>query len=228
MKIHVDRNLLRRAEKVQRLLAKRIEVKPLKSKPRIIGAVDLAYVGDLGVVSYIEVRYGEESPAAEHVEIRRISIPYIPTFLFLREGPPILYVLSTHKIEADVIMINGHGLTHPRRMGLATYIGVVTGIPTIGVAKKPLHGVIGKPIDPNTWTITVDGEEVGVRIKTKHGGYIYVSIGNKITLRETIKITLDNLGSHRLPTPLYHADRLSKIWAEKLRHEKTSRDRPIQ
>lgn len=209
MKPHIT-NILERAEKIQRLLAKRVEIRPLGFKPKRIGGVDLAYIGDLGIVSYVETEYGGEKPILKYTEVVRITVPYIPTFLFLREGPPILHLINTHKINADVIMVNGHGLTHPRRMGLATYIGVTAGIPTIGVAKKPLYGALSRPMAPDIWVVSVEGEEVGAKIKTRHGGHIYISIGNKITLEETVRIVLDNLGSHRLPIPLYHADKLSK------------------
>ncbi len=210
--------LLERAKKIQVKLSKRVEVKRCKTFFKIVGGLDMAYVDtETSVVAYVETVYGRENVVKESWMLAPVLAPYIPTFLFLREGPPMLRILARERVLADVLLVNGHGLTHPRAMGLATYIGVVTGLPTIGVAKKHLYGEVVEEIMPGIRGIVAHGRIVGAVLRSRSGGRLYISVGHKVTIQQAVKIVLDNLGEGRLPIPLKIADALSKRVAREVR-----------
>jgi len=209
---------LEKAKKIQKLLSKRVKICKYRGPLRIIGGIDMSYVKpNLSIVAYVETVYGRDNLVRETWISVPVNTPYIPTYLFLREGPPMLRLLVEKGVNAEIIMVNGHGLTHPRMMGLATYIGVVMGLPTIGVAKKPLFGEAIGEIMPGVIGIKAHGKIVGAIIRSGTGGRLYVSVGHRINLHQSIKVVLDNLGKNPLPVPLYRADQLSKSIAKRVK-----------
>ncbi|GIU70680.1 MAG: endonuclease V [Candidatus Nitrosocaldaceae archaeon] len=127
-----------------------------------------------------------------------INTPYIPSLLFLREGNIMLNVLRDEKDRYDLIMVDGNGILHPRRFGLASYIGFMLDKPTIGVAKKLL---CGKIIDDK---IIDDNEVIG-----KVYNNLYISIGHKISLDTAVKIVKET-SKYKLPEPIRLADKISR------------------
>ncbi|RMF31620.1 MAG: endonuclease V [Candidatus Nitrosothermus koennekii] len=127
-----------------------------------------------------------------------INTPYIPSLLFLREGNIMLNVLRDEKDRYDLIMVDGNGILHPRRFGLASYIGFMLDKPTIGVAKKLL---CGKIIDDK---VVDDNEVIG-----KVCNNLYISIGHKISLDTAVKIVKETL-KYKLPEPIRLADKISR------------------
>lgn len=118
--------------------------------------------------------------------------------------------LSSRCIEADVIMVNGHGLSHPRKFGIASHVGVVLNRPSIGVAKKLLYGSITKDNNLRN-SIIVDGVVVGYVVESAHGGKVFISVGHKIKPEDALAVV--NMvwnRSNPLPDPLYIADSLTK------------------
>jgi deoxyribonuclease V len=135
-----------------------------------------------------------------------ISSPYIPGFFMLREAKPILITLKKLRKNFDILLVDGHGRLHPRKCGLACYVGLNLDKPVIGVAKKLLCG----KIRPDS-KIELDGKVLGYQIKNKKT--IYVSTGHKINLRTAKKIVTELiLDNNWYPEPLKIADQNSRYY----------------
>ena len=135
-----------------------------------------------------------------------ISYPYIPGLFMLREGEPLLKIVSLLKNLFDVLLIDGHGILHPRQCGLASYVGIMIDKPTIGVAKNLLCGSI---LESNY--VEYNKIILGYRIKKNNKKDIYVSVGHKISLETSIDIVKKlTKKSEFIPEPLRIADIYSK------------------
>ena len=137
-----------------------------------------------------------------------ICVPYIPGFLAFREVPAIVASINLSNVKPDVILVNGHGVAHPRKLGLASHVGVVLNMPSIGVAKRPLIGSVVKSNDLKF--LMHRGEVIGAFVRMKNDKEVVVSCGNKVTLNEAIEI-IETCRDTDLPTPLRLADKLSKV-----------------
>ena len=116
----------------------------------------------------------------ESVDVQTIvKYPYVPGLLMLREAEPIFYTLKMLKNTYELMLIDGHGLLHPRKCGLACYIGVTLDKPTIGVAKSRLCG----RVRPDGF-VELDGEILGYAISKK----LYISVGHRVTLKTAIAL----------------------------------------
>ena len=137
-----------------------------------------------------------------------VKHPYIPGLFILRESEPILTTLKLLKNHYDLLLIDGHGILHPRKCGLASYIGVLIDKPTIGVAKSILCGSIMED-----QSVQCDGTVLGFTIKKEGKKQIYVSVGHKISLITAIKIIKEITKKEEwIPEPLRIADLNSKNW----------------
>jgi deoxyribonuclease V len=137
--------------------------------------------------------------------------PYEPGFLALRELPAVTAALEALDIVPDLIVCDGAGVAHPRRFGLACHVGLLTDVPTIGVAKNPpVPFEMPKPAR-GSWTPQVDGDEVvGRALRTQHGVQpVFVSVGHRIGLDAACDHVL-RLARHRLPETTRRADRLAR------------------
>ncbi len=171
-----------------------------------ICGIDVAYRNNIAFCSALIVnkRTLEIIESINHKSI--VNYPYIPGLLILRESESITSILKLIKNSYDVLLIDAHGVLHPRKCGLACYIGVIVDKPTIGVAKNLLCGHI---IKDNY--IEYKGEILGYRIKKTNKKDIYVSIGHKIGLATATNIVMDLIkDNERLPEPLRLADINSK------------------
>ena len=151
--------------------------------------------GEISSICGVDVAYRGSSNAAfcsavimdrnlqklvESVDVQTIvKYPYVPGLLMLREAEPIFYTLKLLKNSYDLLLIDGHGLLHPRRCGLACYIGVSLDKPTIGVAKSRLCGTVR----PDGF-VELDGEILGYAISKK----LYISVGHRVTLKTAITL----------------------------------------
>ncbi|MCS7133765.1 MAG: endonuclease V [Candidatus Caldarchaeum sp.] len=134
-------------------------------------------------------------------QFRGKPAPYIPGFLFLREGPPLLEVVSEVRSGFDVLLVDGHGRAHPRRCGIATFLGFAAELPSIGVAKSVLVGQL-RPV-LNHFEVVVDGDIVGL----SDGKTVY-SQGYGVSFNDLMKIFAVFDGKY--PEPLKIADKLSR------------------
>ena len=146
-----------------------------------ICGVDVAYRGSSNAAYCSAVIMDKNmQQLVESVDVQTIvKYPYVPGLLMLREAEPIFYTLKLLKNSYDLLLIDGHGLLHPRRCGLACYIGVSLDKPTIGVAKSRLCGTVR----PDGF-VKLDGEILGYAISKK----LYISVGHRVTLKTAITL----------------------------------------
>jgi deoxyribonuclease V len=142
-----------------------------------------------------------------------VPFPYIPGLLSFREIPPLLSAWRQLKTAPDVIIVDGQGVAHPRRFGIASHLGLVLGVPTIGCAKSRLCGEYEEP-GPRRgdWSSLIHQEEtVGAALRTRDGcNVVYVSTGHRIALESAISVVLACAPRYRLPEPQRLADHLTK------------------
>lgn len=195
--------LIKKFKKEQYKLAEKVELKDSFSKIKTIAGVDQAFIDENKIISGIVVLdYKTMDVIESKYVVLDSKVPYIPTYLGFREGPAIIEAFGKLESKPDVLMIDGHGISHPRRIGMASHIGLLLDIPTIGVAKKLVIG------DVKEGKIYFDKEIRGFEITTKeHAKPIYISPGHKIGLGTTISITRQTLKGHKLPEPLQAAHR---------------------
>ena len=206
-----DRPLLRLQEE-QREIGKRAVLSPL-SNCRMIGALDVAYRGDEGVAAFVLA-----DPKGEPLDYLTAwapaKFPYIRTYLSYRELPACLAVLKKAKEEGlwpDVVLVDGNGILHPRRAGIATHLGVLLDLPTVGVAKGHLCGdvntegmVIGE-WRPVLW----EGEVVAAALRTGRNRTLFISPGHRADLESSLALVQSLLGQEELPLPLRFAHEIA-------------------
>ena len=192
---------------MQKEIAKKvIEYDCINSKINNICGVDVAYKNNIAFCSALIVNK-KTLEIVESINYKNIvNYPYIPSLLMLRESESIISILKLIKSSYDILLIDAHGILHPRRCGMACYVGVMIDKPTIGVAKNLLCGHILKDS-----YIEYNGKILGYRIKKTNKKEIYVSVGHKISLATAINIVMDLIkDNERLPEPLKLADINSK------------------
>lgn len=160
------------------------------------------------------------APLAEVVARQPTRMPYIPGLLSFRELPTLLRALSELPVVPDLVFVDGQGIAHPRRLGIAAHLGVVTGLPTIGVAKSILvgtHAEIG-PRRGDRQPLEHKGEVIGWVLRSKDGiRPLIVSPGHRVSMASAADLVLRFTTKYRLPEPTRLADRLASRRAEKRR-----------
>lgn len=148
----------------------------------------------------------EMQPLPAHARTIVPDIPYVPGYLGFRETPAILGVLDRMSQRPDLLLVDGHGLAHPRRCGIASHLGVVADLPTIGCAKTLLCGTIEGDLGPDagaTAPLVDRGEQVGVALRTRRRAKpIFVSIGNRVSLESAVAWVMKLTDGRRLPLPI--------------------------
>jgi deoxyribonuclease V len=194
------------ARDVQRRLSLKVSRAGEVAAPRLIAGVDVAAGRARGmaraavvVLSFPELRLVEMEVAQGE-----LNFPYIPGLLSFRELPLILAACQRLSLPPDLMMVDGQGIAHPRRMGLASHLGLLLDIPTIGCAKSRLcgsHKLLAE--GSGSYTELVDRDEtIGVALRTRAGVRpLYVSIGHSISLESAVHWVLECCRRYRLPEP---------------------------
>ena len=188
----------------QRLREQVIREGPMPGPGTVIVGVDVGFRGELARAAAVAVRFPDLTPLAQAVAEVPVTFPYIPGLLAFREAPAILAALERLPLSPQVLMVDGHGTSHPRRMGIATHLGVYLDLPSIGCAKSKLWGRYEMPPDePGAWSPLWDGEEmIGAVLRTQAGASpVFVSIGHRISLENAIATVMACVRWHRLPEP---------------------------
>lgn len=144
---------------------------------------------------------------------RPLRFPYVPGLLSFREAPAMLAALSALPVRPDLLMVDGQGIAHPRRLGLAAHVGVLADIPTIGVAKSRLIGMFKQPgaRKGSRAPLTDDGEVIGAVVRSRDRVKpLFVSVGHRVSLETAVTWVLRCADRVRLPEPTRLADRLSR------------------
>jgi deoxyribonuclease V len=209
-----DPKILQELREKQINLQRQIELRPLQHKIKLIAGCDSSIINQEKIFSiFVIFKY----PTLEEIEVEHqtseLTLPYIPGYLAFREIPNLLKAYDLLKNKPDVIMVDGHGIAHPRGLGIASHLGALLKIPTIGIAKKVLVGNFKMPErEKGSYTnLIYKDNEIGYALRSKDKVKpIFVSPGNLITAEESLQITLNTLKNHKLPEPTRIADLYSK------------------
>lgn len=202
------------AEAIQRMMASKVELCRLRRRVLTIAAVDADYDEVNVYAAAVLFRYDScTEPLEQRTVVQRVTFPYLPGYLSLREAPALWGALRGLSQAPDVVLVDGQGVAHPRRFGLACHIGVLAGIPTIGCAKTHLAGTFTEPgAERGEWSLMeLDGAVVGAALRTRTAVKpVFVSPGHLITLEEAIGIVLHCSTQYRTPEPLRMADHVAR------------------
>jgi deoxyribonuclease V len=187
---------LKRLQELQERLSRKAVLEDRSAEAlEVVAGVDVTYRGRQGFGTCVAMDRGFrvlDETAAE----MEVHFPYVSSYLAFREGPFIMRTLERLDLSFDALMINGHGIAHPRGCGIATHIGfLLSGKPTIGVATRELFSKVGRE----------EKRVVGEEIRREGHGVLYISPGNNITLKKSLETVEAFLGEHRLPEPLWRA-----------------------
>lgn len=175
-----------------------------------VGGVDISVKDDTARAAIVVLRFPDLTPVDVALAEMPVPFPYVPGLLVFREGPSILAALARLERLPDVLIFDGHGLAHPRRMGIACHMGLWTGVPSVGCAKSILvgrHDAIGN--EKGAWAALVhEGEVVGAALRTRDGvNPVYVSVGHRADLDTARALVLRCCTRYRLPEPTRLAHR---------------------
>lgn len=195
-----------------------VETTPKGFSPRTIAGIDVHFSRDGRTAFAAAVRLDARTLDLEESALaaRPVTFPYRTGFLSFREVPVALAALRLLRETPDLVMVDGQGLAHPRRFGLACHLGVLLDLPTIGVAKSRLLGRFAEPGPrPGDWTPLEDKAEiVGAVLRTRSDCRpLFVSIGHRIDLEPAVALVRATVARHRLPEPTRLADLLSRVHA---------------
>lgn len=194
------------ALELQKNLRTQINLEPLQKEIVYVGGADLSfniYEEDV-YAGMIILKLPGLIPVVHAVAKGTAGFPYIPGFLSFREIPSLLRVWELLPIKPDALMMDGHGIAHPRRLGIATHFGLVTGSHTLGCAKKKLVGRFEEPADEKESISPLyhQKELIGWAMRSRKGTKpIFISPGNGMSGEDALSITRACLGKYRIPEP---------------------------
>lgn len=203
-----------KSKEEQKKLARKVITKDDFDEINTVGGVDQAFFDNKIISAIVVCEYPTMKIVEQKYAVVDAKIPYIPGYLSYRESPAVVEAFNLLETKPDILMVDGHGITHPRKLGMASHIGLNLDIPTIGVAKKMLVGEVKDD------KIYVDNELRGMLVRTReHAKPLIVSIGHRISLRTAIGVVEKTImPPHKLPEPLHLAHR----YADKIRKEQLS------
>ncbi len=202
----------------QQELRKQVDISPLQTLVQLIGGADISFnkyseivFAGIVILSYPELKI------VEQVTVRSSTrFPYVPGLLAFREVPALLQAWDKVKNKPDVMILDGQGIAHERRTGIATHFGLLTDIPSIGCAKSRLAGKFTEPDRvPFARTVMTDGsEEIGIVLRSKpNSNPLYISPGHRISMAQSVEIVKNCIRKHRVPEPT----RLAHLLVNKIR-----------
>jgi deoxyribonuclease V len=213
-------------ELIQQLTAKQKELsqRVIIHKPdfdlKIIAGCDSSFIGENILSVFVVLNY----PALELLETQwhyeAVDLPYVPGFLAFREAPNLLKTYEKLQIKPDLIMVDGHGISHPRRMGIASHIGVQLNKPTMGLAKNVLAGKFEMPAAAKGSLSPVihRNEHIANAIRTKDKVKpVFASAGHLMDLETATHIALETTRRHKLPEPTRLADHYAEVFKKEVK-----------
>lgn len=196
----------RQAIRLQERLAGRVRIEPLGRLPHLVAGADVAFSTEgknclAGVVVYDRLA-GEV--VEQQLAWRPARFPYVPGLLSFREAPAVLAAVRKLHTRPDLFMFDAQGMAHPRRMGLASHVGLLMDFPTIGCAKSRLCGEHDTPAASagSVTPLMHQGERIGAVLRTRDGVKpVYVSVGHRVTLDDAVAVVMACVTRYRLPQP---------------------------
>jgi deoxyribonuclease V len=198
----------------RQLRPKIITVDRLPETVRHIAGVDAGFEqqGTITRAAVVVLSFPDLTPVDEALVRSPTTFPYVPGLLSFREIPAVLQALNQIDILPDIILCDGQGIAHPRRLGIATHLGLIIDRPTIGVAKSRLTGThTDVPNEKGRWVPLMDrGERIGAVLRSRTGTKpLYISPGHRISLETALDYVLRCTLKYRLPETTRYADRLA-------------------
>ncbi len=204
------------AREIQERLRSLVRHVPIRlDRVRMAGAADVTFLGAKDVVAacIVVIDLLSKTILEERTAVRRVRFPYIPGLLAFREGPAIAAAWEKLSRRPDVMLFDGHGAAHPRRLGIASHMGVLLNVPSVGCAKKRLvgeHGTPG-PGKGDATPLTLEGETVGAVVRTREGVRpVFVSPGHLADLPSSVSLVLSLCSRYRIPDPARRAHQLTQ------------------
>lgn len=203
---------------LQKTLAAQVRIQPLPTRLKIIGAADISYSShtDLVVAVIVTLKWPSLDLLDSVHHVCKSPFPYVPGLLSFREVPPIIEAYRKIREKPDVLLCDGHGIAHPRKLGFAAHLGLCLGIPTVGCAKSRLCGEHESPTlrKGSSKPLLVGGEQLGTVFCSRDGVKpIYISPGHLSDITSSQRLIQRCLRRYWTPEPL----RLAHIEANRLR-----------
>jgi len=201
------------ARELQVELSGKVKFTPLKKKPKLVAGLDCAFSkdGERIFAAVVVLRLPQFDLMETVSASRKVTFPYIPGLLSFREAPVCLAAVEKLQKQPDVFMIDGQGIAHPRRVGLAAHLGLFLDKPTIGCAKSRLTGTYKEPpLEKGAYSLLKDekgkqearSEIIGAVVRTRTNVKpVFVSVGHKCLLDDAVRVVLDCAVKYRLPEP---------------------------
>ena len=204
------------ARRLQEWLRSEVRIEPLNLfRLRRVAAADVTFLAEKEVVAaavvVVDLQSGEI--VEERTAVVRTEFPYVPGYLSFREGPAIIAAWGTLRSPPDAVLFDGQGIAHPRRFGIASHVGLLLDVPSVGCAKSRLVGEHGEPgMERGDFApLRHEGEVVGAALRTrKRVKPVYVSVGHRADLPAAIALVLSLCTRYRLPDPARRAHQLTR------------------
>ncbi len=206
----------REAAAIQRSLAQEVILHDQLPAIQHVAGVDVGFMqgGKITRAAVVVLSFPGLVQVDYAIAQRPTQFPYVPGLLSFREAPAVLEALAQLDTLPDLILCDGQGYAHPRRFGIACHLGLLTGIPAIGVAKTRLTGEYTEiPASRGEWSPLMDkGEVIGAALCTRTGvNPLFISIGHRVSLRTAIDYVLACAPRYRLPETTRLAHRLASL-----------------
>lgn len=204
--INYDHITISEATRIQQELRNRLSLDGLGKDIQTIAGADISF-NKLSTTVYagiVLLDFPSLKPIARSLVITEAHFPYVPGFLAFREVPALLKAWEQLPVKPDVLVVDGHGIAHPRRMGIAAHFGALTAQATIGCAKKLLYGKFSEPASEQFSYNEIYAQEeiIGYALRTKYKVKpVFISPGNVISMDESRHIIMQCTGRYRLPEP---------------------------
>lgn len=215
-----DPGVVRSLTERQQELARLVQIQKPDFTPTLIAGCDSSFIGATILSVFVVLTY----PGLDLLETQwhhgPTELPYIPGFLAFREAPNLLRAYEKLHAVPDLIMVDGHGISHPRRLGIASHLGVLQQKPTMGVAKKIL---VGKYVEPGPskggYTPLIHrGDLIGYRLRTKEKVKpVFVSPSNLLDQVAAMELALATALKQKLPEPTWLADHYAEVYKQEVR-----------
>ena len=192
-------------------LASQVSLKDGFKTVNTVGGVDVAYEGDRAFAACMILDLREMKVVEKRRLSGKVSFPYVSTYLSYRELPMIKKIFRRLKTKPDVLMVDGNGILHPRKIGIASHAGLELDIPTVGVTKRLLLGKLGKiPKKIGDFAGVIhEGAVLGMALKSsKSDRYVYISPGHMISMKSALELSR-KVCFHRIPEPIRRAHRMA-------------------
>jgi len=202
----------------QNQLREKVIIEPFDKEINYLAGCDSSFMGERILSVFVVLKYPELEVVEKVWNVSDVTVPYVPGFLAFRESPNLMMAYEKLKNTPDLIMVDGHGIAHPRRMGIACHLGVTIDVPTIGVAKKVLTGKYQEPamLKGSISPLIAQNEHIANVIRTKDKVKpVFVSVGHRCDLETATRLVLETSLKYKLPEPT----RLADHWAEVFKAE---------